>query len=428
MRSRDQQLDHFTEWLRGKGYDQHRLQLAEFPETGRGMMAKEAIQVGQPIVEIPRSLLITCKTPAVEATVKSFSGDSTLLSEHQSLALFLAHQRGILGEYRPYINLLPTHFTTVAALMPKEIFNHLPWELQAMASAQRTHVRRDYARIMGFCDDCKGKAEYSSKDGSCPNCCTRPSLTYTDFEWAWFAVNTRCITLNTTQRRITHSDTPKIALAPMLDFLNHTSEAKIQAGFDATGQSYRIRTLMPYEPGEQVFINYGPHDNSFLLAEYGFVLRHNPYNHVIVDRYIDEIILEGETVDSRRVANDILDGHGLRGDYTLHLDDDPSPRLTAALRIRVLSSVLKSVPPNVADMCWEPLVPEQERRVQDGIRCVCEAVLLHAEQALRGLSGLEAHSKESLAFSMVQQVWNDTVAIVKGVMQRLADKEDTCQM
>ena len=52
----------------------------------------------------------------------------------------------------------------------------------------------------------------------------------------------------------------------MLDFLNHTHDAKTVGFFCTKTKSYQIKTLLPYKKGEQVFINYGPHDNCFILV------------------------------------------------------------------------------------------------------------------------------------------------------------------
>ena len=75
-------------------------------------------------------------------------------------------------------------------------------------------------------------------------------------------VNTRCIYLDAKKQDAADN----IALAPMLDFLNHTPDAKTEGRFCTKTKSYQIKTLLPYKKGEQVFINYGPHDNCFILV------------------------------------------------------------------------------------------------------------------------------------------------------------------
>ncbi len=87
-------------------------------------------------------------------------------------------------------------------------------------------------------------------------------------------MNSRCITLNTKEL------TDTIALAPFLDCLNHSLEASVDTFYDPSSQSFKISTRIPYQKDSQVFISYGPHDNHFLLTEYGFVLPGNRYDYV----------------------------------------------------------------------------------------------------------------------------------------------------
>jgi hypothetical protein len=82
-------------------------------------------------------------------------------------------------------------------------------------------------------------------------------------------VNTRCIHLGSEEKSVTGGN---IALAPMLDFLNHKCDAKVMAcvvnssnqrnmlnqllqfecGYNYKTDSFDIRTLMPYRRGQQV--------------------------------------------------------------------------------------------------------------------------------------------------------------------------------
>ena len=109
------------------------------------------------------------------------------------------------------------------------------------------------------------------------------------FVWAWYAVNTRCITLNTDSNNPSWAlKSPKIALAPFLDCLNHSETCQIHAYLDDSG--YIIRTRTDFDKNIQVFINYGPHDNNFLLSEYGFCIPNNRYTHVVLDNQVQSLL------------------------------------------------------------------------------------------------------------------------------------------
>ena len=67
-----------------------------------------------------------------------------------------------------------------------------------------------------------------------------------------------------------------MALAPYLDLFNHSPDVAVSAGIGlnrAVGRAgdYQIVTRTPVRKYQQVFINYGPHDNVNLYLNYGFV-------------------------------------------------------------------------------------------------------------------------------------------------------------
>jgi hypothetical protein len=74
-----------------------------------------------------------------------------------------------------------------------------------------------------------------------------------------------------------------MALAPYLDFLNHSTDMEVDAKFNKVTRRYEIYTKTPYKKGQQVFISYGPHSNDTLFLEYGFTVKHNPHSTVQMD-------------------------------------------------------------------------------------------------------------------------------------------------
>jgi hypothetical protein len=75
-------------------------------------------------------------------------------------------------------------------------------------------------------------------------------------------------------------------------------------------QSFEIKTLTPYKKGEQVYINYGPHDNLAILKEYGFVLSENCYNFVLLDNEVWKLFEEMESKRGLEIKKQILEGAG----------------------------------------------------------------------------------------------------------------------
>lgn len=59
-----------------------------------------------------------------------------------------------------------------------------------------------------------------------------------------------------------------------------------------------------------MFINYGPHDNLAMLKEYGFVLKENTYNFVLLDNEVWSLYAQLESKRGLEIKKDILEGSG----------------------------------------------------------------------------------------------------------------------
>ena len=73
-----------------------------------------------------------------------------------------------------------------------------------------------------------------------------------------------------------------LALAPFLDLLNHSDTAEVETRVDRATLAFEIVANAPVASGSEALIFYGPHDNGFLLVEYGFVLPNNRFSSVLV--------------------------------------------------------------------------------------------------------------------------------------------------
>ncbi|KAL2916269.1 hypothetical protein HK105_204025 [Polyrhizophydium stewartii] len=294
----------FEAWLAERRFEHPPLRLAEFAETGRGLMATEDLEVGDAVVKVPARLLLT-----QQRTTRLFGGSKAIagLKQHASISLFLAWHAALgYSEWAPYID---------------------------TASKQRRNMEADHASVQDALAtvDSEPLSAALSLAPSTTGLQERAQALITKnlFVWAWLVVNTRCITLNTdaSAAQSLLDKQPRIALAPFLDCLNHTPISRIQAGLDRADRAYVIRTLVAYPKGSQVFINYGPHDNAFLLSEYGFVVSENPYNHVCLDAEMDCILQRMPSAKSILVAED----------YTVSRDDI-GYRFLNAMRLMVAAS------------------------------------------------------------------------------------------
>lgn len=91
------------------------------------------------------------------------------------------------------------------------------------------------------------------------------------FAWAWFTVNTRGVYFP--------DQHDNLALAPFLDMFNHSSKVSVQV--QQSPDFYNlVSSSQDWQKHDQVFINYGPHDNVKLYIEYGFIVPENPHDSV----------------------------------------------------------------------------------------------------------------------------------------------------
>ncbi|KAG0367809.1 SET domain-containing protein 4 [Gamsiella multidivaricata] len=293
---KDQEYLDFLDWLKKMGCPKTKLTLAEFSNNGRGMMATKDIKAGEVIVQVPESNLVTMKTlqSLYGARIARFGNK---VNSHMIIALHIALlvQAPEKSGWLPYLRMLPKKFDTMPVRYPQELFDLLPQNAQAHVKKQKAKIMADYKATLQFLQ--------SNSD-----LLTQP-LQYEEYEWAWLVVNTRCIYLDAKKQVAADN----IALAPMLDFLNHTHDAKTEGFFCTKTKSYKIRTLLPYKKGEQVFINYGPHDNCFILVEYGFVTPDNPFNYVTVDSNFLQLSIPGETPTAKKEKLELLDMAGYFG-------------------------------------------------------------------------------------------------------------------
>ncbi|KAJ1975904.1 hypothetical protein H4R35_002934 [Dimargaris xerosporica] len=253
-------------------------------------------QAGDTMVEIPRSLLLT-RSLAIRRWAtqcglsRAMVDDAALIHEQAVLALVVALEQRQLSRssLAPYLNILPSAFATMplAHLTPAPYPADTPWFATAQDLALVQLLPFDMAQALWRQKQVMDDGFRSMTHTLVP--LLRQELPFADWCWAWMAVNTRCISLHSSSGTIARDGSKpattkdSIALAPLLDLLNHSQDVQVDTVYDERSGSFAIRARQPTQQGRQAFINYGPHDNAFLCLEYGFVLPKNRYDVVVVD-------------------------------------------------------------------------------------------------------------------------------------------------
>ncbi len=217
----------------------------------RGLMAKKSIHPGEALVQIPVDKMITR-----ESVLKQLPKLPSYWSTQLILSTFLLieDQKGSRSKWRPYLATLPRsydvpHFELKGAGINSDI---LPRYLRRKVVEQSDLVSRMKSTLLAW------RGRQSNVD----------SFDENKFDWAWFTVNTRAIYFE--------DGHDSLALAPYLDMFNHSPNVQVETGI--VGECYQIVAKNPTKKFDQVFINYGGHDNTKLYLEYGFVLDDNPHD------------------------------------------------------------------------------------------------------------------------------------------------------
>ncbi|TPX39923.1 hypothetical protein SeMB42_g06187 [Synchytrium endobioticum] len=373
----------FDTWLKKKGLQSVNIEAANFADTGRGVKALYDIPAHSILVKVPSNLILT------RDVVEQFHPGASSLTEHQALALFLAsHKHDTANFWFPFINVLPQNFGTMAMFLAKEVRMLLQPETQADIERQEHKMELDINAMMTKATSTHARA-----------------LSRTDLIWAWCAVNTRCLTLHTSTTKSRPMNRPNIAMMPFLDFLNHSHHASIEAGLDSEG-SYVIKILHPVAAQHQVFINYGPHDNAFLLREYGFTMSDNLYDNARLDNGYEKFRLTNEGIDDLRKTNEYLECEGYKGDYAVSVSHPISYRLLVSLRLRCLIAA-------------EPLLhPRHHRAWRKTLFGETEMInLANEHEAITAMSLIAIKAKDDVMKCLIQASTDERSALIRPILE-----------
>lgn len=264
-------------------------------------MAAQNISVGQPLAVVPGHLVITLDSVSSSPFGKHFTA---VYKTQQVLATYLMYERhkGSESFWYNYIASLPTTMSNAAYCMTES----LPDSLSEKVLDHQHTISTTFGQIM---------AEMSSVVCMhCSNTCDN-IFTFEVYKWAWSIVNTRAVYISpdcSAKNKIKLSDINNLALAPYIDMFNHSPLACVRATVNHLNGTYTIVTEKLFKKHSEVFINYGPHSNTKLFLEYGFIVPSNPQDSVYLSA--KEIISKmGKSLNKNRMEKlksyDLLEGH-----------------------------------------------------------------------------------------------------------------------
>ncbi|GMF39570.1 unnamed protein product [Phytophthora fragariaefolia] len=257
----------FLQWLRENGATFPKLQWpATMPSGLRGAVARERVGPGEPVLCVPRRLLVSeerCWSDPQLGRVFRENRD-VFARDDPVLTLFLVREL-LLGDrsfFQPYLAVLPFP-ESVQDWTPDELRELHDQRLVAAAARRSAEIDVFYRRVLDRLET-KYPGEF-------------PEQLYTldRFRFAWKTVQAR-----TFGRRL-----PWTALVPFADCLNHSNVAT-KYDFDVNDNG--LFRLYPsgstsFAAGAEAFNSYGRRPNFQLLLDYGFALADNEWDYVDVE-------------------------------------------------------------------------------------------------------------------------------------------------
>lgn len=266
------------------------LQVAQFPETGRGIrtirsrdFAADEALIDMPFGSTFISLITLMADKGFQRHCLGGLADSSVGTQ-LLLTVYSLYQKhlGDKSKWRAYINSLPDSLSTPHFCLQSEL---------DCVPMVRSLVEKSVQGVISAFENC-----FSS---STCECCGHKLLDLIDKDeliLMYYLVNSRSvycdprIIRNNCESLEFLSDEPNMALAPFLDLFNHSDQIDTESLLYLDSSSklrYQLVTKTHMKCTDQLFINYGHHCNFKLLMEYGFIIENNRYEKI--DLSLDQI-------------------------------------------------------------------------------------------------------------------------------------------
>lgn len=214
-------------WAKRNGVVFDGIRPAIFHDTGRGMVATRNIKNNRDIVSVPEKLLITTQTAlkSVIGTIyqRVITRRNVKMSKKCLLCLYLIYLRylGKQSFWFPYIKTLPKDFNTPSYFKEKEL-KLLPSSCSKRCLNQISELKIAFENVQDIFGETLREFDINFNR----------KLTYDNFRWAWFVINTRSVYLESSKQQYpgyhgNSCDDSNYALAPVLDLLNHNDTAEV---------------------------------------------------------------------------------------------------------------------------------------------------------------------------------------------------------
>lgn len=224
-------------------------------------------QEGETLLDVPFKLMMTLNT-AQQGPLKQVVEEKQM-SPTIILALHLMNERlNPNSFYKPWLSALPETFETPLFWSEEELAGLQGSTMLSVVQRRKETMQADYTALF----DVLFK-EY-------PQIFTQEGYTLEAFQWALSTVWSRSFVFNIEGQLVP-------VIVPFADCFEH---GNVDSSFslEETEKVFRITLAKPTKAGERVHISLGAKPNSQLLMNYGFVLRDNLYDTVLINMFLNE--------------------------------------------------------------------------------------------------------------------------------------------
>ncbi|XP_060070561.1 actin-histidine N-methyltransferase-like [Ylistrum balloti] len=326
----------FIEWLNNNKVDTLAIEIENFQHVGYGIKATKDLKEMDPFVIVPRKLMLTTDT-ARASGLDALIAEDKILQAMPSIVLalhLLCERRSTESFWRPYLDMLPSRYTTPLYFSPEELALLKGSPAYKDCVNQYRNIARQYAYFYRVLQNHPAASKLPIKD----------CFTYDDYRWAVSTVMTR-------QNQVPTPDGERLtfALIPLWDMCNHCN-GTITTDYNVEDDCSECFALRDFAKGEQIMIFYGARSNAELLIHSGFVYPDNEWDRIAVKLGISK----GDPLfDSK---SDLLTKLGLEvsRSFFIHRGRFPlDPQILAFLRIFCMSEE------NLKELQSSPLTEEK---------------------------------------------------------------------
>ncbi|KAG2182609.1 hypothetical protein INT44_005588 [Umbelopsis vinacea] len=253
-----QHLNDFLAWLKENGAVLEGLSFGADKSGMNGVILTKDFESDQSYATIPFKLMIT------EPLVRQRYPQLKDLSSRAVMSLFLSNewQKGAESFWMPYLSAIPNRIMTSMMFDEQDLQILQGTNLQLGTISRRNFLYSEYEKIVEILPESE-----------------RKGFTWEVCLWGYTAISSRAFPY-----RLIDGKAEGEMMVPLADSFNHDPNVKVTWSGKGTPESGALDliTREPLKSGNQLFTTYGPKSNEELLLGYGFCIKDNPYDYVVL--------------------------------------------------------------------------------------------------------------------------------------------------